>query len=173
MFMKSILSSNEKAVFEIVFSKHDPDIKLLSHYLEGKLIDKLGNSVQDEPDMRFVSKLKSTGLKKISDSLTSIANSLRLDISNPPKKYSDKIKACIKGLNFMLNAQIYIIYLLEEGPVAWYIHDSQNCEECRINGTCLATLNQIIKERGIELPDELLTKPIDEKAEWVFKQILK
>ena len=173
MFMKAILSSNEKAVFEVVFGKHDPDNKLLSQYLEGKLIDKLGNLVQDEPDMRFVSKLKSTGLKKISDSLTSIANSLRLDISSPPKKYSEKIKACIKGLNFMLNVQIYVIYLLEEGPVAWYVHDSQKCEECRIGGTCMTTLNQIIKERGLELPNDLSTHPIDEKADWVFKQILR
>ena len=109
--MKSILSNNEKAVFEVVFSKHDPEIKLLSQLLVGKLTDKSGKSVQDNPDLRFVSKLKSTGLKKISDSLSNTANLLRLDIHNPPKNYSEKIKACIFGLNFILNAQIYVIFL--------------------------------------------------------------
>ncbi len=171
--MKSILSENEKAVFEVVFTEHDPDIKLLSHELTGKLIDKIGNIVKDEPDMRFVSKLKSTGLKKITDSLLSTTNSLRLDIRNPPKKYFEKIKACIYGLNFMLNAQIYIIFLLEEGPIAWYVHDSQTCKECKPGGLCTLTLNEIIKERNFTLPYELQKKPIDEKANWVFEQILR
>lgn len=171
--MKSILSNNEKAVFEVVFTSHDPEIKMLCHFLEGKLQDKVGNIVKEEPDMRFVSKLKSTGLKKISDSLISTANSLRLDIKDPPKKYSERIKACIYGLNFMLNAQIYVIFLLEEGPVAWYVHDSKTCKECKPGGLCMVTLNQILKERNLKLPDDLQIKPIDEKAEWVFGQIMK
>ena len=170
--MKSILSSNEKAVFEVVFNKHDPDIKLLSQGLTGKLIDKEGNIVKDEPDMRFVSKLKSTGLKKISDSLTSTARSLRLDIQNPPKKYSEKIKACLKGLNFMLNVKIYVIYLLNEGPIAWYDHESKTCKECTAGGICVKTLNHIMDERNLPLPNELQTKSVEEKAEWVFEQIL-
>ena len=170
--MKLILSNNEKAVFEVVFSKHDPEIKMLSQFLTGKLTDKVGNIVKDEPDVRFISKLKSTGLKKISDSLFSTANCLRFDIKNPPKKYLEKIKACIKGLNFMLNAQIYIIFLLEEGPIAWYVHESQKCEECKPEGICMVTLNQIIKERGLVMPVDLQKKSIDEKADWVFTQIL-
>lgn len=171
--MRVILSNNEKAVFEVVFSKHDPEIKLLSQLLTGKLTDKVGNIVKDEPDMRFVSKLKSTGLKKITDSLLSTANSLRLDIRNQPKKYSEKIKACIKGLNFMLNAQIYIIFLLEEGPIAWYVHESKKCEECKPGGICMVTLDQILEERGLVLPVELQEKFIDEKADWVFNQLLR
>ena len=108
--MKSILSSNEKAVFEIVFREHDPDIKFLCQFLQGSLIDKHGNIVQEEPDTRFVSKLKSTGLKKISDSLLDLANSSRLDTSNFSNKYSEKVKACNTGFNFMLNVEVYVIF---------------------------------------------------------------
>jgi len=171
--MKLNLSSNEEAVFKLVFKYHDPDIKLLCELLKGKLIDKKGVLVNEEPDMRFVSKLKSTGLKKISDSLMEIANSLRMDINNPPKKYADKIKACLRGLNFMINAEIYIIYLLNDGPIAWYVHESNKCSECVPNGICSMTLGQIINERGLNVPKELLNLSIDNKADWVFKQILK
>ena len=171
--MKSILSENEKTIFELIFSKHDPDIETLRVDLSDKLKDKKGAIVQGPSDLRYVSKLKSTGLKKIIDSLLDIANSLRLDVNNPPKKYSDKIKACIKGLNFMLNAEIYIIFLLEEGPVAWYIHDSDSCSECTPAGVCTRTLHQIIIERNLTLPDSLQKKKIDEQADWVFNEILK
>ena len=171
--MKSILSSNEKAVFEIVFKEHDPDIKLLCYLLRGSLIDKHGFIVQEEPDMRFVSKLKSTGLKKVSDSLFDLANSSRLDTSNFSRKYSEKIKACYKGFNFMLNVEVYVIFLLEEGPIAWYVHDSKNCSECKSGGVCHKTLEQIVIERSLKFPEELIQKEIDEKANWVFNQLLK
>ena len=171
--MKSILSENEKAVFEVVFAEHDPDIELLSHFLTGKLIDKKSNIVKDKPDFRFLSKLKSTGHKNNIESLMSTARSLRLDNDDPPRKYDEKIKAAIVGLNIMLNVTIYVIFLLGEGPIAWYDHVSQNCDECKPNGKCTNTLNQILKERNFILPDDLQNKPIDEKAKWIFEQKLK
>jgi hypothetical protein len=171
--MKSNLSFNEKVVFEIVFREHDPDIKLLCTFLKEKLIDKKSNIVQEIPDMRFVSKLKSTGLKKISDALIEIANSLRVDINNPPKKYTDKIKACVHGLNFMLNVEIFIIYLLEEGPIVWYAHDSVSCKECKEDGRCTNTLLKILEERNIAVPEDIKNKNNDEKADWIFNYILK
>ena len=173
MAIKSILSNNEKVVFKFVFSRHDPDLKILSHCLAGKLSDRLGKNVEEDPDVRFVSKLKSTGLKKISEDLIKAANVLRLDVRNPPKKYAEKIKACVLGFNFMLNVKIYLIFLLEEGPVAWYVHESQKCEECKPDGMCMLTLNQIIKERGLKLQNDLLESPIDEKAEYLFEKILR
>ena len=171
--MKSILSDNERTVFEIIFQKHDPDIESLQQYVSDKLKDKKGTLVHGLSDVRYISKLKSTGLKKITDSLLDIASSLRLDIHNPPKKYTDKIKACIKGLNFMLNAEIYIIFLLDEGPIAWYLHDSADCSECSPDGVCNRTLQQIILERNLILPDSVKNNQIDEQAEWVFNEILK
>jgi hypothetical protein len=170
--MTTVLSENEKKTFEHVFKNHDPDIKTLCSLLQNKLIDKHGNIVYEEPDTRFVSKLKSTGLKKITKSLLEIAYSLRLDITEP-KKYDQKIKACISGLNFMLNANTYLIYTLQEGPIVWYIHKSLSCDQCVVGGKCEQILEIIERERDLNLPKEIRNLQTDKKAEWIFQEILK
>ncbi|MHA1990879.1 MAG: hypothetical protein ACW981_07465 [Candidatus Hodarchaeales archaeon] len=170
--MTTTLSNNEKVVFELVFKDHDPDIKTLCTLLQNKLTDKYGNIVQEEPDTRFVSKLKSTGLKKITKSLLEIANSLRLDIEEP-KKYDQKIKACISGLNFMLNAKSFLIYTLTEGPIVWYVHESNSCDQCVVGGKCEQILEIIERERNLILPKEVRKLQTDKKAEWIFQEILK
>jgi hypothetical protein len=170
--MTTSLSENERKTFEFVFRNHDPDIKTLCTLLKNKLYDKHGNIVQEEPDTRFVSKLKSTGLKKIVKSLLDIANSLRLDIEEP-KKYHQKIKACISGLNFMLNTKSYLIYTIREGPIVWYIHESDTCNQCTIGGKCEQILELILEERNIILPEEINKLQIDKKADWIFQEIFK
>ncbi len=170
--MTTTLSNNEKMVFELVFKNHDPDIKTLCSLLYNKLTDKYGSIVQEEPDTRFVSKLKSTGLKKIVKALLEIANSLRLDIEEP-NKYDQKIKACISGLNFMLNAKSYLIYTITEGSLVWYIHESENCDQCVIGGKCEEILEIIEEERNLILPKEIKLLQTDKKAEWIFQEILK
>lgn len=170
--MTTILSENEKKTFEKVFQNHDPDIKSLCTQLSNKLTDKYGNIVKEEPDTRFVSKLKSTGLKKIMKSLLNIAKSLRLDIEEP-KKYDQKINACISGLNFMLNAKCYLIYTLKEGPIVWYVHQSNSCDQCSAGGKCEQILEIIEGERNLTLPKEIRKLQTDKKAEWIFQEILK
>jgi hypothetical protein len=170
--MTTTLSENERKTFELVFKNHDPDIKTLCSLLQNKLFDKYGNIVQEEPDTRFVSKLKSTGLKKITKSLLEIANSLRLDIEEP-KRYDQKINACISGLNFMLNANSYLIYTLQEGPIVWYVHKSDSCDQCIVGGKCEQILEIIIEERNLILPDDVRKMQTDKKAEWIFQAILK
>ncbi len=170
--MTTTLSNNEKIVFELVFKNHDPDIKSLCSLLHNKLTDKHGNVVQEEPDTRFVSKLKSTGLKKVVKALLEIANSLRLDIEEP-KRYDQKIKACISGLNFMLNAKSYLIYTITEGSIVWYIHESDSCDQCVIGGKCEQFLEIIIEERNLILPEDIRKLKTDKKAEWIFQEIFK
>ena len=171
--MVSSLSSNEYEVFKIVFKQHDPDITTLCTQLQGKFTNKQANFVTEIPDTRYVSKLKSTGLKKIHKSLLELSKTLRLDIKDPPKKYKDKIKACIHGLNFIINTEIFIIYTLQEGPIVWYKHNSNTCKECKPNGKCVITLELILKERGLELPSEVQKEDIDEQAKWVFQSIVR
>ena len=171
--MVNSLSSNEYEVFNIVFSLHDPDIRTLCSLLSGKLTDKNSNIVSEEPDTRYVSKLKSTGLKKIHNSLMDLSKTLRIDIKDEPKKYIDKIKACIHGLHFVINTEIFLIYTLEEGPIVWYKHNSTTCEECNPKGKCSQVLELIIHERKLEIPNKLNNEPIDKKADWVFQEILK
>ena len=161
--MTSELSANEKSVFDLIFKHHDPDIETLQKLLSDKLIDKQNNVVRGPPDSRYVSKLKSTGLKKIINSLIEIGNSLRLDYgeSGNPKKYSDKIKACVKGLNFMTNAHAFLIYTLHEGPIVWYEHKSSTCKGCLETGQCDNILNIIIDERNLQLPSNLINSEND------------
>lgn len=170
--MTTTLSNNEKVVFELVFKNRDPDIKTLCSLLLNKLTDKHGNMVQEEPDTRFVSKLKSTGLKKITKSLLDIAKSLRLDVDEP-KKYYQKIKACISGLNFMLNAKSYLVYTIAEGPLVWYIHESESCDQCVIGGKCEQILEIIMEERNLVLPGNIKKLQTEKKAEWIFQEIFK
>ena len=170
--MTTNLSNNEKMVFGFVFKYHDPDIKALCSLLNNKLTDKHGNIVQEEPDVRFVSKLKSTGLKKITKSLIDIASSLRLDVIEP-KKYDQKIKACISGLNFMLNTRSFLIYTITEGPLVWYMHESDSCNQCGIGGKCGQILETILEERNLILPEEILNLQTEKKAEWIFQEIFK
>ena len=102
-----------------------------------------------------------------------LSKTLRIDIKNGPKKYKDKIKACIHGLHFVVNTEIFIIYTLEEGPIVWYKHNSSTCKECIPDGTCNKVLSLIITERELRIPKLLLDEPIDKKADWVFQEILK
>ena len=164
------LSFNEKIVLKEVFVNNQITVSELQQKLDEKLQDKKGNRVKKLPDPRYLSKLKSEGLTKIKKSLESLARSMMLEFGEI-KTYQDKVKGLINVFNFRLNADVYLIYMIEKGPVAWYLHESQSCRTCSPDKECDNILNLIIEERNLSLPKQLEKKPVDAKALWAFNTI--
>ncbi|MHA2363262.1 MAG: hypothetical protein ACXAC7_04845 [Candidatus Hodarchaeales archaeon] len=180
------LSHNEKEVLRLVFADENITISDLMVQLTGKLFDKKGNIVTTPPDSRYISKLKSKGLDKVTKSLENLANGLILDYSHEKLKkqefYNKKLKGILKGFDFRLNTYVYLIYTFKEGSIAWYHHDSMACEEChhpeKINkdlnsSKCESVLLLILQERKLKLPKEYRSKSTEKKAEWILKLINK
>ncbi|MFW9995419.1 MAG: hypothetical protein ACFFD4_25510 [Candidatus Odinarchaeota archaeon] len=198
--MKIELSNNEEIVLRSFFSMRnysetscrweEPSVGNLVDSLQGKLVNKQGDILTDPPDPRYVSKLKSTGFDKISTTLESLAQSMRLDYNSfdsykqKSEKYHRKSLGIIKGFNFLLNTYVYLIYTFwdtdreensrdrpSSGAIAWYVHDYTSCEKCLPGKECHVVLEQIIRERFLEVPPEIRDADFDKKVNWVLKAL--
>ncbi|MHA2294821.1 MAG: hypothetical protein ACXAEU_01525 [Candidatus Hodarchaeales archaeon] len=198
--MKVDLSKNEKTVLRNFFSMRnlskdgcswiEPSINELIGSLVDQLENKRGEKLTGSPDARFVSKLKSTGLDKIAKSLENLAQSMRLDYDHfddykqKSKKYHKKSLGILKGFNFSLNTYVYLVYTFgkdisgergmssfSSGAIAWYIHDASTCKNCHTGGECYEVLEQIMRERSLEVPSGTELNDLGKKAEWVLKML--
>ncbi|MHA1448793.1 MAG: hypothetical protein ACTSP4_05160 [Candidatus Hodarchaeales archaeon] len=201
--MKVELSKNEETLLKSYFSKRtidkngcweEPSLNELIEGLTGRLEDKKGQVITDPPDPRYVSKLKSIALNKIASALENLARSMRLEyvafnsISKGNRlRYRKKALGILKGFNFSLNTEVYLIYTFSKlitdgnevvgsstssgGAIAWYVHDSRSCSQCHPGGECFNILEQVINERALKIPPEVDKEEFGKRVEWVLRTL--
>jgi hypothetical protein len=100
-------------------------------------------------DPAYVSRVLNRARKKIEEALRKQANSHRLDVESV-----QDYKGLLIGFDYQANAQVYTIYTIKLGTIAWYKHDSyagKLCPECPKETECRETLDTITEEYNIVL----------------------
>lgn len=164
------LSKNEEETIRAFFFLHDPPIEELAKKLTGTLVDKKGDTT-DVPDPRFISKLKSIGIRKVTNMLVDLAKAMRLDYTEP-KTYSQKKNGILKTFNFINNTYVYIVFTFKLGPVAWFVHNDTECPRCQVGGDCYQILEIVEEERNLVVPPNIAREGTSKKAEWLFNELL-
>jgi hypothetical protein len=168
--MSNPLSMSERVVIREYFKNPSVSLKFIAEILQDERDDwdKSDKRIQNDVDVRSISKFKSIGLKKIRKGMKDLATSLGLDLTvqTTPKisgegakgvtriqiydltpddvKILEKWGGIIVGFDFRIDALAYLIYTVENGFVVWYEH---NCtDQCETN--CSDIFQLIQYERG-------------------------